>query len=92
MYVPPVMVMVFRMMCMEGLSHRDTLPPPPLWVGEGGCSRIVFALCCCYTRVCIGTVCMYACMYEWMDACMYVFHVCIPCMYIMFVYHVTMYV
>ena len=24
---------------------------------------------------------MYACTYEWMDACMYVFHVCIPCMY-----------
>ena len=29
MYAPPVMVMVLRMMYMEGLSHRDTLPPPP---------------------------------------------------------------
>ena len=26
-YVPPVMVMVLRMMCVEGLSHT-TLPPP----------------------------------------------------------------
>ena len=33
---------------------------------------------------------MYACMYERMDACMYVYHVCIPCMYIMFVHHVCL--
>ena len=65
------------MICMEGLSHRDTLPPPPPVGGGGGCSRIAFALYCCYIRVWIGAVCMYACMYEWMDAGMYVYHVCI---------------
>ena len=33
---PPVMVMVLRTMCMEGLSLRDTLPPPPaVGVGRG---------------------------------------------------------
>ena len=32
---------------MEGLSDRDTLPPPP-WVGEGGCNRNVFALYCIF--------------------------------------------
>ena len=66
---------------MEGLSHRDMLPP--LWVGEG-CSRIVFALYCCYTVVWIGTVCMYACMYEWMDIeCIQMYiecRVCIECL------------
>ena len=32
----PAMVMVLRMMCMEGLSHRDMLPPPPpVGVGKG---------------------------------------------------------
>ena len=86
MYLP-VMVMVFKMMCMEGLSHRDTLPRPPLWVGEGGCSCIVFALCCCFTGVWIGRACMYACLYEWTDACMYVY-ICVSCMYTMHVFHV----
>ena len=33
---PPVMVMILRMMSMEGLSHSDTLPPPPsVGVGRG---------------------------------------------------------
>ena len=58
---------------MEGLSHRDTLPPPPPVGGGGGCNRIMFAVYCYYTGVWIGTVCMYACMYKWMDACMYIY-------------------
>ena len=31
---PAVMIMVRRIMCMEGLFHRDMLPPPPP-VGSG---------------------------------------------------------
>ena len=34
---PPVVVMVLRMMCMQGLAHKKRLPPR-----EGGCSRIVY--------------------------------------------------
>ena len=29
---------------MEGLSHRDTLPRPPLWVGEG-VAVVLYLLC-----------------------------------------------
>ena len=43
---PSVMVMVLRMMCMEGLSHRDTLPPlhPPCGWGRG--VAVVLCLLC----------------------------------------------
>lgn len=38
----PVMVMVRRIMCMEGLSHRDMLPPPPPVGVGGGCGGSMF--------------------------------------------------
>ena len=43
----PAMVMVLRMMCMEGLSHRDMLAPPPLWVWERGCGGSIFVFYVC---------------------------------------------
>ena len=78
------MVMVLRMMCMEGLSHRDTLPPPP----PCGCGRGLQSYCVCFVLLFsrgLDRYSMYVCMYVCVDGCMYV---CISCMYIMFVYHV----
>ena len=78
------MVMVLRMMCMEGLSHRDTFPPPSPVGGGGGLQ----SYCVCFVLLLyrgLDRYSMYVCMYVWVDGCMYVYimhvyHVCISCL------------
>ena len=81
---PPVMVMVRRIMCMEGLSHTDMLPPP-----RGG-SMFVFYVCTPPVMV-LRMMCMGGLshgdtlppppLWVWEGGCggsMFVFYVCTP--------------
>ena len=91
---PPVVVMVLRMMCMQGLAHKKRLPPR-----EGGCSRIVYLYV--YVWICMYVyMYMYVCKYVCKCICMYMhiyIYVCIcmnthVCVYVYVCMYVSMYV
>ena len=86
------MVMVLRMMCMQGLAHKKRLPPR-----EGGCSRIVYLYV--YVWICMYVyMYMYVCKYVCKCICMYMhIYVCIcmnthVCVYVYVCMYVSMYV